>query len=176
MVRFQISIHFMIQDFPAGINAELQRMLMAVSSSWTLQTQIRLTFNSVHVMCTVVSMEIVAMISMSRVHRNPRSSSNWLEHYPITYNDVGNFKCEEELWSFVIHTCPNGSECEFTHEVNDDVNTFVPMYDINRHVNYISGQCAACNNATDVRPWDVSLSCVDRNDNLGFRENSGFWK
>ena len=64
-----------------------------------------------------------------------------------------------EFQNLMIATCPDGSECEFTAALSEDVNTFVPMYDIHRGVHYISGQCAVCNGATDVMPWGVDLNC-----------------
>ena len=68
----------------------------------------------------------------------------------------GDYEYKENL---VIHTCPDGSKCEFTSQINDDVNTFVPMYDVHRGVHYISGQCALCNGAREVEPWRVTLEC-----------------
>ena len=61
--------------------------------------------------------------------------------------------------NLMITRCSNGSECEFTRELNEDVNTFVPMYDIHTGVHYISGYCAMCNEAMDVTPWNVELKC-----------------
>ena len=61
--------------------------------------------------------------------------------------------------NLVIHTCPDSSKCEFTQQLNDDVNTFVPMYDVHRGVHYISGQCALCNGAREVVPWRVKVGC-----------------
>ena len=63
------------------------------------------------------------------------------------------------IYNLMITTCLDGSDCEFTTELNEDVNTFVPMYDIHRGVHYISGQCAMCNGARQVEPWDVTLNC-----------------
>ena len=60
--------------------------------------------------------------------------------------------------NLVIETCPDGSKCEFK-QLNEDVNTFVPMYDVHRGVHYISGQCALCNGAREVEPWRVTLEC-----------------
>ena len=78
----------------------------------------------------------------------------------------GDFKCVklddgsfERTYNLMIHTCPDGSECEFTPELNEDVNTFVPMYDVHRGVHYISGQCAVCNGVTSVEPWGARLKC-----------------
>ena len=51
------------------------------------------------------------------------------------------------------------TECEFIGQLNEDVNTFVPMYDVHRGVHYISGQCALCNGAREVEPWRVTLKC-----------------
>ena len=68
----------------------------------------------------------------------------------------GDYEFEGNL---VIHTCPDGSKCEFTRQINEDVNTFVPMYDVHRGVHYISGQCALCNGAREVEPWRVTLGC-----------------
>ena len=62
--------------------------------------------------------------------------------------------------NLMLHTCSDGSECEFTAELNEDVNTFVPMYDIHRGVHYVSWQCAVCNGASDVDHWDVRLKCI----------------
>ena len=84
------------------------------------------------------------------------------EQYPFTQNYY-DFKCQYFQGpgnNMVVHTCPDGSECEFTPELSEDVNTFVPMYDIHRGVHYISGQCAVCNGAPDVIPWGVSLVCL----------------
>ena len=84
------------------------------------------------------------------------------EKYPST-RSYSDYKCqwfEGPGYHMVIHTCPDGTECEFTQELNEDVNTFVPMYDVHRGVHYISGQCAVCNGASDVMPWAVSLVCL----------------
>ena len=76
----------------------------------------------------------------------------------------GDFECKNfgSYWSnLVIHTCPDGSMCEFRDDLNEDVNTFVPMYDIHRGVHYVSWQCAVCNGARDVKPWNVTLNCKE---------------
>ena len=85
--------------------------------------------------------------------------------YPFTRN-FKDFDCEtlttghrRTVDNLMITTCPDGSECEFTPELNEDVNNFVPMYDIHRGVHYISGYCAVCNGARDVVPWEVKLEC-----------------
>ena len=83
------------------------------------------------------------------------------EQYPSTFHR-NDFECrsfEGYRNNLVVHTCPDGSECEFTEELNEDVNTFVPMYDVHRGVHYISGQCAICNGAREVEPWKVTLEC-----------------
>ena len=67
------------------------------------------------------------------------------------------FKCVSDV--LVVVTCSNGSTCAYNNGLNDDVNTFVPMYDVNKNVHYISGYCAMCNATVNVIPWDVSLSC-----------------
>ena len=83
------------------------------------------------------------------------------EQYPSThsYSDYRCFSFRGANEHMVIHTCPDGTECEFTPRISEDVNTFVPMYDVHRGVHYISGQCAVCNGASDVMPWGVSLIC-----------------
>ena len=70
------------------------------------------------------------------------------------------FKCVSLSYDFfkstknlMVHTCPDDTECEFAPRLNEDVNTFVPMYDVHRGVHYISGQCALCNGVTSVEPW-----------------------
>ena len=87
------------------------------------------------------------------------------EQFPSAFHR-NDFECRSFLLGFkgfknnlVIHTCPDGSECEFTSQLNEDVNTFVPMYDVHRGVHYISGQCAVCNGAREVEPWKVTLEC-----------------
>ena len=67
------------------------------------------------------------------------------------------FKCISDI--LVMATCSNGSVCAFNNALNDDVNTFVPMYEVNKNVHYISGYCAMCNGAVNAIPWDVSLDC-----------------
>ena len=86
------------------------------------------------------------------------------EQYPPTrrYNDYRCFPFQGAKSHIVIHTCPDGTECEFTARISEDVNTFVPMYDVHRGVHYISGQCVLCNGASDVMPWGVSLICRRR--------------
>ena len=76
--------------------------------------------------------------------------------------------------SMVIHTCPDGSECEFTAELNQDVNSFVPMYDIHRGVHYISGYCAMCNGARQVIPWGVTVECISNHPIRGQEEQEEF--
>ena len=61
--------------------------------------------------------------------------------------------------NLIITRCSNGSECQFTFEINEDVNTFVPMYDVHTGVHYISGYCAMCNGAINVIPWNVGIKC-----------------
>ena len=61
----------------------------------------------------------------------------------------------------MVDTCSNGSTCEFSNQLNEDVNGFVPMYDIHRGVHYISGHCAICNDARQVIPWSVTLGCME---------------
>ena len=97
---------------------------------------------------------------------------NVLELHPFTRNHM-DFECrtftikpfagrQQTADNLVITTCLDGSECEFTPELNEDVNTFVPMYDIHRGVHYISGQCTMCNGAREVIPgvscWSVIIS------------------
>ena len=83
------------------------------------------------------------------------------EQYPFTrsYNDYQCRWFQGAESHMVISSCPDGSKCNFTGRLNEDVNTFVPMYDVHRGVHYINGQCAVCNGATDVMPWGVSLIC-----------------
>ena len=90
--------------------------------------------------------------------------------YPLHHNR-SDFKCMslydgslEGKYNLMIHTCPDGTECEFTSQLNEDVNTFVPMYDVHRGVHYISGQCAICNGVTSVLPWGVNLECKSLKD------------
>ena len=85
--------------------------------------------------------------------------------YPLRHTP-GDFQCVklddgtfQRTYNLMIHTCPDGSECEFTEELNEDVNTFVPMYDIYTGVHYISGHCAICNGVTSVEPWEIRLEC-----------------
>ena len=86
--------------------------------------------------------------------------------HPFTHK-YDDFKCVSltagfltQINTLMIHTCLiDGSECEFTSKLNEDVNTFVPMYDIHRGVHYISGYCAVCNGAKQVIPWGVILNC-----------------
>ena len=61
--------------------------------------------------------------------------------------------------AFMISTCPDGTKCEFTTELSEDVNNSTPMYDVHRGVHCITGQCAMCNGATEVTPWGVKLNC-----------------
>ena len=90
-----------------------------------------------------------------------------IEQFPSAFHRK-DFECRSFKLGFegryekhlVIHTCPDGSECEFTEELNEDVNTFVPMYDVHRGFHYISGQCAICNGAREVEQWKVSLECA----------------
>ena len=82
-----------------------------------------------------------------------------IAQYSCTFHHT-DFECSTFYGEYmVIHTCPDGSKCEFTSQLNDDVNTFVPMYDVHRGVHYISGQCALCNGAREVEPWRVTLGC-----------------
>ena len=61
--------------------------------------------------------------------------------------------------NLVIDTCSNGLECIFTADMNHDMELFVPVYDMNRGVHYISGQCAKCNGATNTLPWNTIAEC-----------------
>ena len=81
-----------------------------------------------------------------------------VKHYPITYN-VSDFACLDWLPSLVIHTCPDGTECEFAQENYGNKNTFLPVYDVHRGIHFINVQCAVCNWATEVEPWDFKLRC-----------------
>ena len=86
--------------------------------------------------------------------------------YPFVHGHE-DFKCVslengfmKQINTLMVHTCAfDGSECEFAPELNEDVNTFVPVYDIHRGVHYVSGQCAMCNGARQVIPWGVTLNC-----------------
>ena len=50
------------------------------------------------------------------------------------------------LGDLMITRCsPDGSECQFSRQMNEDVNSFLPMYDVQKGVHYISGYCAMCN-------------------------------
>ena len=75
-----------------------------------------------------------------------------------TYDD---FKCQSfgTFQNLMIHTCPDDSECEFTEKFGTDLNTFVPMYETNKGIHYISGQCALCNRAVAVTPWNFTVIC-----------------
>ena len=80
-----------------------------------------------------------------------------------TYYDIG---------YLMITKCSSadGSECEYSRTPSIDANTFVPMYDHNRGVHYISGHCAMCNGARDVTPWNVELECSDVSELTMYRE------
>ena len=58
----------------------------------------------------------------------------------------------------MITTCPDGSECEFSLDMND-LDTYLPMYDTHRGIHYISGQCAKCNEVMDAKPWNLIVEC-----------------
>ncbi len=66
----------------------------------------------------------------------------------------------ESFNSLVVFSCPDGTECQHSSQLNEDVNTFVPMFDPNRGVHFISGHCAVCNGITEVQPWKVTLFCA----------------
>ena len=76
-----------------------------------------------------------------------------------------NFNAKEniEINNLVIVNCPDGSKCGFKAELND-INTFIPMYDIHRGVHYVSGQCAQCNGAVNVKPWNIIVDCLSQNE------------
>ena len=81
------------------------------------------------------------------------------EMYPFnrTFQD---FQCLDKYFhTFIMSTCPDGTECEFTPELSEDGNNSAPVYDVHRGVHYISGYCAMCNGATEVTPWEVKLNC-----------------
>ena len=74
------------------------------------------------------------------------------------------FSCVSNV--LVMSTCADGvTKCQFSSGLNDDVNTFVPIYDMSRDVHYISGYCAVCNNGVDVIPWGINLSCTTQRRN-----------
>ena len=92
------------------------------------------------------------------------------ELYPVNH-DPDRFSCVAIADKIlVVNTCPDGSRCKFTLSFNEDANTFVPMYDRNRRIHYINGQCAVCNGAIDVVPWNVELTCKN-GDLTGVPEN-----
>ena len=72
-----------------------------------------------------------------------------------TFKTVGNVNFQY----LVIHTCSDGSQCVFTSTMNDDITTFVPVYDIHRGIHYISEQCAICNGIMDIISWNVIADC-----------------
>ena len=83
--------------------------------------------------------------------------------YPPVH-DPNEFACVTiATKTLVVDTCPGGSKCKFKKNLNDNANSFVPMYDPNRKIHYINGQCAVCNGAIDVVPWGVELDCLHRN-------------
>ena len=95
------------------------------------------------------------------------------KEYPFNYQP-NDFICmnfttigDVSIQNLVIHTCSNGSECQFTKDIND-VSTFRPMYDIHRGVHYISGQCAMCNGIMDAIPWNIIVQCQSKNSNASF--------
>ena len=67
------------------------------------------------------------------------------------------FKCVSNVLAIAV--CPDKTPCTYNSTDYDDVNTFVPMYDVTKKVHYVSGYCALCNGADDVIPWEVSLKC-----------------
>ena len=68
----------------------------------------------------------------------------------------------DDIGYLMITKCySDGSKCEYSRTPNIDANIFVPMYDLNRGVHYISGHCAMCNGAKNVTPWNVDLECYD---------------
>ena len=92
------------------------------------------------------------------------------ELYPLIH-DPNELACVTiATKTLVVDTCPSGSQCEFTKNLNENANSFVPMYDPNRKIHYINGQCAVCNGAIDVVPWGVELDCLYR-DLSGLPEN-----
>ena len=81
------------------------------------------------------------------------------------HHDAGDLGCftfkstSETFNNLMIHTCPDGSECEYNREISENLNTIVPMYDTLRRIHYMSRQCAFCNGATDLKPWKVFFEC-----------------
>ena len=49
------------------------------------------------------------------------------------------FHCRQDV--VTMTTCPDGSACQYSEQLNDDVNTFVPMYDVTNNIHYVSGYC-----------------------------------
>ena len=77
------------------------------------------------------------------------------------------------FFNLVIHTCPDGSECQFKSHMNDDIDTFLPMYDTYRGIHYISGQCAKCNGASLIKPWNFIIDCVKSSSEYPHTSNTG---
>ena len=88
------------------------------------------------------------------------------KQYPLNHNP-SDFICEKcnaigdkTFQNLLIHTCLDGSECDFGSDVHFGINMFLPMYDIHRGVHYISEKCAMCNAATDVKSWNAIVDCL----------------
>ena len=89
------------------------------------------------------------------------------ERYPFKH-DPSDFICRKfnimgnnKFFNLVINTCLDGSECDVMQKIDSDINTFPSMYDIHRGVHHINEKCAMCNEAPDVKPWNVITDCLE---------------
>ena len=88
-----------------------------------------------------------------------------------TFDIIG----DDTIQNLVIVTCPDGSKCKFTPKIDSNMDDSLPVYDMHRGVHYISEQCAKCNEASHVKPWNIVADCIESEDSDSYqpKQDSG---
>ena len=67
-----------------------------------------------------------------------------------------------------------GLQCQVhSQKINNDMENSLPMYDMHRGVHYISEQCAKCNEANHVKPWNIVAECMESEDSDSYLAKAG---
>ena len=84
-----------------------------------------------------------------------RNNPDLITDQPALCRTIGSGDCAKNY--LLIGSCKKkDSSCAIS---KDSLNSFVPVFDVNRKLHFVNFNCAVCNGAKDVIPWNVILAC-----------------
>ena len=85
-----------------------------------------------------------------------RNNPDLITNQPALCRSIDDEDCVKDY--LLIGSCKKkDSACAIS---KDSLNLFVPVFDVKRKLHFVNLNCAVCNGAKDVIPWNATLACV----------------